>query len=345
AVIRVDREEYHEVAVFSPDKRVNFVQAQNCQLAVKLTKVYKPMARGGEGYDVRCNRYTDVLVVEKVDFPRKEPPSRSPKTVAEILQMGSKNQVSLFCFFLLHFLGFFGTFSESFNGNDLMDSFVLLYTFHVGVLVARAAFVSATTESVTYYGNILEKQTCYLKDATGKIKAQLWDTHIGAIQLGKTYRLSNLSTREFRGDVYVTTTRQNEVQEVAALEGLSAFILAEHRVDALSRTVKRVEVKISWRCGHCKCWQQSFKDKSKNHRCERCNMLQRSSTHEPTASANFCVFTGAKERKVTVSNSVLKRYLESEGMMHLLQDSEDVEERFLDSESYTFQMQDDSSLQ
>ncbi|KAK9977036.1 hypothetical protein ABG768_018857 [Culter alburnus] len=63
-------------------------------------------------------------------------------------------------------------------------------------------------------------------------------------------------------------------------------------------------------------------------------MLQRLSTYEPTASASFCVFADAEERNVTVSNSVLKRYLESKGMMHLLHDSEDVEEHFLDSVSY-----------
>lgn len=64
----------------------------------------------------------------------------------------------------------------------------------------------------------------YIEDSTGKMKVQLCKSLTGKLVLGRTYRISNLSTRQFQGKPNLTTTRYSEIQKSDPLSDLGSEI-------------------------------------------------------------------------------------------------------------------------
>lgn len=84
----------------------------------------------------------------------------------------------------------------------------------VSALIGRVIFVGAAA-SVYCNGNVFEEQMCYVEDATGQTGVQVWNTEVDALEVGKKYKILSLSTREFRGNKFVTTTKNTRVLEVS----------------------------------------------------------------------------------------------------------------------------------
>ncbi|KAF4114196.1 hypothetical protein G5714_004419 [Onychostoma macrolepis] len=226
AVIQVSRDDFCDVVVFSVEKRMLFLQAQNCRSAVRLSGVSKEPSRSGEGVDVLCGRRTDVAVVTDVTFSYREPPSKSKTTVSEIRKMSARQ--------------------------------------HIGEVTVRIVHLKAGTDNVELQGRPVETQSVIVQDGSGKIRLQLWESQVGQALFGKTYKFSNLSTREFNGELFVTTTRQTSIEQVGPLPGLGAIVSCEVREDpviSVCGEVIRAEVAVSRTCGNCRCAQTEFQPK------------------------------------------------------------------------------------
>lgn len=172
--------------------------------------------------------------------------------------------------------------------------------------------MSQSTETVEFQGASIETQSCYLEDNTGTIKLQLWESLIGKVAFGSTYKITNVSTRVFAGSMYLTTSRQTEIEEVAPLVGLSEniqFTIDEGEVIVLEGSVTSVEVAISRRCLRCQAWQQDVDTRGQFHRCFRCKRLQYVKAYQPTVNASVTFVGDFGDRELTLPNSVIKRYV------------------------------------
>lgn len=84
-------------------------------------------------------------------------------------------------------------------------------------------------------------------------------------------------------------------------------------------------------CRQCGGRQSAFNAKEKNHRCDTCHVLQRSSMYKANVSGTLLVSAdGLEDRRLTLPMSVLQRYLDDSMLIHLLMDVEDIEMHFLD---------------
>ncbi|XP_026109895.1 uncharacterized protein LOC113082483 [Carassius auratus] len=204
---------------------------------------------------------------------------------------------------------------------------------HIGEVTGRIVHLRAGTDNVEFQGRQLETQSVIFEDASGKIRLQLWESQVGVVLFGKTYKFSNLSTREFQGELFVTTTRQSTIEEVGPLSGMGAIVPCDVREDpviSLCAEIIRAEVIVSRTCGNCKCSQTDFDSRKKFHRCMKCNMLQKSGMYTASAIANVTVLGDSGELNVCINNSVLHRYLRNGDITHLLQDAQDMEEHLLE---------------
>ncbi|XP_056598323.1 uncharacterized protein LOC130421298 [Triplophysa dalaica] len=304
ATIQGSREKFRRVVVFAPDKHEVFIRAEKNKSPVKLTNIKKCVSRDGDDFDVQCGRSTDVIITD-VDFTVKDPPERLKKSVAEINLMAPKQQVGCFEGLVVH--------------------------------------VSETTEMIEFQGRQCEMQSCHVQDYTGNIKVQLWEDQVGCLINGNTYKISNLSTRSFGGNLYLTTTLDTQFNQIAALPGVTcnntAFSVADTEVLSVIGSISAVVMNVAHKCGKCQMWQTNFDDKVKFHRCQRCGMLQKSLNYQPTANGKMTIDGGGTEYDVSISNSYLKRYLEKCGLLSLLLDHQDLEEHFLDIGQLKFLIQ------
>lgn len=99
----------------------------------------------------------------------------------------------------------------------------------VGVLTARIIHLKVGTKTVQYQGRNLETQTSVLEDCTGKIKLKLWEDQVGSVSHGETYTFTQLNTREFTSELFLTTTKQTTVEKVAPLPGLGPIPPPENK--------------------------------------------------------------------------------------------------------------------
>lgn len=193
-------------------------------------------------------------------------------------------------------------------------------------------------------GAKVETQTCYVQDATGQVKLQLWAGQIGQVLCGHSYRMRNLSTREYVGSIFLTTTRNTEIVETKEVAGASSFVqfeVEEEQVTTYIGSIVRAEIAVSKKCTKCQAWQLEFNSAVKFHRCQRCKLLQKAEYYQCTASGRVAFLQENNEMDLNVTNSVISRYLEKEGMRHLLIEGQNVEEHLLTVDTWKVQIQRD----
>lgn len=208
----------------------------------------------------------------------------------------------------------------------------------------KVCHVDVATEMVQIMGADVETRICYVQDSSGHMKLQLWAAQIGKVVRGHSYLMRNLSTREYLGCVFLTTTRNTEIVQIQELAGASSFVefkAEEKVVTTLIGSIIRAEIGVSRRCSKCQAWQPEFNAALKFHRCQRCKLLQKAELYESTASGRVALLQEGSETDLTMTNSVIKRYLEKEGMLHLLIEGQNVEEHLLSGEAWQVEIQHD----
>ncbi len=94
-------------------------------------------------------------------------------------------------------------------------------------------------------GRQVETQSVIIEDGSGNIRLQLCESQVGMVLFGKTYTFSNLSTREFSCELFVTTTRQTSIEQVRSLPGLGAIVPCEDPGISVCSEIIRAEVAVS----------------------------------------------------------------------------------------------------
>ncbi len=136
---------------------------------------------------------------------------------------------------------------------------------------------------------------------------------MGALETGKSYDITNVSTREFGGDLYLTATRSTGMKEVAALcgPGLNLpFTVDEGDITTVTAQINGAQVSVHRSCVKCYAWQADFDAKVNFHCYMRCGLLQKIGSFQPSVTAKISVLGDFGEDEFKLSNSVLKNHLE-----------------------------------
>ncbi|XP_046901655.1 uncharacterized protein LOC124484673 [Hypomesus transpacificus] len=159
ATLQTGREEYHRVVAFSVDKRIPFTQVSQNNSPVKLANVRRGLSYSDpSGFDVLCSNSTTVEVVEDVAFFPREPRSMGQMTIEEVLRLGPRQRV--------------------------------------GVVDAKILPEGTVSRVVPVDGVQCELKELQICDPTGQTTLTLWEKLILTVEVGKSYKLANLSTRK-----------------------------------------------------------------------------------------------------------------------------------------------------
>ena len=69
----------------------------------------------------------------------------------------------------------------------------------------------------------LTKKNNILADTSGHIETVLWSDHINQVNLGKSYKLTNVSVRKYGQEMHTSTTIETEITEVDSLQETVTF--------------------------------------------------------------------------------------------------------------------------
>ncbi|RXN29860.1 hypothetical protein ROHU_018210 [Labeo rohita] len=135
------------------------------------------------------------------------------------------------------------------------------------------------------------------------------------------------------------STEIEEVKDISLPSRLEDFRVEEDVLNTIVGEINAVEVTISRRCRKCQAWQVDFNPKGNFHRCRRCALLQKYQQYECIVKGKVSIAGNFGEEDLNLSNSVLKRYLTDEKLLHLLEDNQDVKELLLSLEKCKIKIQ------
>ncbi|KAJ8349460.1 hypothetical protein SKAU_G00245900 [Synaphobranchus kaupii] len=252
---------------------------------------------------------SSLEVLKEPPFQIKEPQDNSRKTVAVIQEMPSRKPI--------------------------------------GLLDARVCQLKASTQVVQVQGDKVEVQSCHVEDGTGRIKLQLWGDQISTVANGSSYTFTNLSTREFAGKLFLTATRKSTILQMPDMQGIPVSETAsddEADISMVTGHINAADIVILYSCPLCHTRQPTFDIHARFHKCQRCKMNQKAATYTAMGNGTLVIMTADSKRTLTISNSVLQRYLDHEGFLQLMADHEDVEEHFLDAGQFQFKLHNETVI-
>ncbi|XP_046906057.1 uncharacterized protein LOC124487777 [Hypomesus transpacificus] len=296
ATLQTGREEYHRVVAFSVDKRIPFTQASQNNSPVKLANVRRGLSYSDpSGFDVLCSNSTTVEVVEDVAFFPREPRSMGQMTIEEVLRLGPRQRV--------------------------------------GVVDAKILPEGTVSRVVPVDGVQCELKELQICDPTGQTTLTLWEKLILTVEVGKSYKLANLSTRKAGDRTVLTTTQTTTVSEISAVgEPESVEVHGDDRQDTsiVRGTVTGVQISAKHRCRRCHTSQEPFVSRSLTHRCQRCKLLQKASSFVASYSGVLLLMTSdGQEQSPMFTNSALSAYLKEKDIGDSMGDLQVIEEHFL----------------
>ncbi|KAG9277693.1 hypothetical protein AMEX_G7723 [Astyanax mexicanus] len=218
--------------------------------------------RGTSDFDVVVTSRAD-LTITSVPFVRRQPTTQSKSPLREMSTMPSVRKVNL--------------------------------------VEAKVVSVTPTTRTIPIRGTERELQECLISDGTDKITLQLWEHHINAVQMLSSYRFTDLSTRVFKGKVQLTTTLSTAVEKIPNLRvSDTAISTPEPAVNSVTGSVYALELRAVMKCSICGNKQDKLDHRTVFHRCQSCNMKQKTATFIKLLSGMLRIQTDSEKHTLAV---------------------------------------------
>ncbi|XP_072564249.1 uncharacterized protein [Paramormyrops kingsleyae] len=307
ALLQTSRDDFHKVICFCQEKQTSFAQASKNKTGVKLTNVKRSISYSDpSGFDILCNRSTTLEVVT-LSFLPKVPPSSAKLTIAKVQRLGPRQTV--------------------------------------GVLTAKILAPGSHNRVVNVNGSDLELQEFQIGDSSGHLKLSLWDQQIVQVEPQKSYKFTNLSTREREGRIYLSGTPSTTIVEIDDLQipEFSELTDAE-KLSEWSGTITGIQILCKHRCAKCQTAQNEFAGKSSVHRCIGCKLMQKCSSYNKTYTGTVSLTKDGTDHTLTITNSAIRSYFSEQDMCHLLQDVQDMEEHFINAGDFSVLLNEDGLI-
>lgn len=162
-----------------------------------------------------------------------------------------------------------------------------------------------------------KKQDIIIADGTGTARFTIWEGEIGKVKESKSYRLSGMMVREFRGRKFLSTSKENSTIELTSDIGEVAEESGEESstTDAAGPSQCRVrDVRVvgvmhldRYRgCLKCKTKLVPDDDDPDLANCPKCNMLQCLDAGRQGLSAQFLVESGGEKLPLRAFGKVVE---------------------------------------
>ena len=122
----------------------------------------------------------------------------------------------------------------------------------------------------------MKKQECYITDPSGFVKLILWGSHTASVQQGSTYTFDKVRLREYQGEKYLNTPKQEEECTINLVE---PFMEPLHATDVVNTTAELTATIIAVNninkyqsCINC---SKKVTIKGKRALCDSCKLTQK----------------------------------------------------------------------
>ena len=184
---------------------------------------------------------------------------------------------------------------------------------------------------------------CKIVDATDHIILSVWEDQVEQIQSGKSYMLTNLSTRKFMNTFQLTLTAQSSIEEIEALTDIPSSSLLQENV-TMEGKITAVEIKQKHHCPQCRKPQLNFETKSNKHRCTYCNLLMMSTSFKRKYSGTIGIELDQNDKPMSLklNDQVIQQYFTDN--LEATTDPVDLEEYLLDHGFHTITYNSDETV-
>ncbi|XDV31449.1 hypothetical protein PO909_034131 [Leuciscus waleckii] len=223
------------------------------------------------------------------------------------------------------------------HGTQCINTFLLniLIQFYcvlqISTLPAAVYSILPSSSTVNIRGTDLECKTCYVADSTSCIELTLWDRHIELVEDNWSYTFTNLSTRKHNGNLTLTTTRQTTITPMKTpISATTPNKMIPHTISLnhLSSPIEGAAIRALKLCPKCQTPQFDLSAKAPFHRCQSCKILRKGCSYLTKVNGTVSFMMGNEELSLSITNSVLGRFLKGECNLDVM-DSQEIEEFLL----------------
>ncbi|KAK7150804.1 hypothetical protein R3I93_011917 [Phoxinus phoxinus] len=285
----MDRYEYLNTVVFSPEKHNQVSMAARNKTAVKVLNARRKISlTDDKTFDIIISRESQIDVTD-VTFPHIAPKSCSALTIAEIKTLPPHQKIS--------------------------------------TLPAAVYSIAPSSSMANVWGTALECKTCYVADSTACMELTLWDRHIELVPDNLSYTFTNLTTKKHNGNLTLTTTRQSTITPMKTPISTTANKMIPHTISLnhLTSPIEGAAIRVLKLCPKCQTPQFDLSAKSPFHRCQSCKILRKGCSYLTKVNGTLTFMMGNEEQSLSITNSVLGRFLRGECKLDEM-DNQDIEE-------------------
>ncbi|KAL5006836.1 hypothetical protein ScPMuIL_015642 [Solemya velum] len=308
--------ETYAVVSYQLDKRDSMSNYCNQRTPVKLSNFrWKTNIYDSSKFDIQLSNQSSIQVVKKLDFSRKEDvPEAGPST-------SCKSGVT------------------SIKEIDVKTS-NMMYN-------VAGKIVSKYGERFTcdLYGQKKDKQQFRLADTTGSTIITVWEDQINLVEVGKTYQITNISSRIFMGEFSLTTTKATNFEEDHPLEDdILSHDLKIPDLEEVKGRIISVGVTCKYHCPACDA-VASIDPNATKFKCGACNLKSKKELFKTAITSRFNLRDQQnKDHRLVAFTTPLEAYLESIDSKHLITTPDLLEDYLLDLEELHVSKTKDSDI-
>lgn len=189
----------------------------------------------------------------------------------------------------------------------------------------------------------MQKQDILIGDSTATMKLSLWDNLVNTLEPLKSYKIQNTSTRFFNNVKFLTSTKDTIAEQIKPLQNVAPAPIKQEN-QTITGTVTQVNINKNITCGNCR------KKATVDHttvifRCNFCAMKQKVSSTITTLHENLNIKADDRAEKLTIFHAQLTTFIIGQHLEDLKNDTERLEEFFLNKESFEVSFDNDKIIQ
>ena len=184
-------------------------------------------------------------------------------------------------------------------------------------------------------------------DKTGILELGLWAEQIAEVETGKSYKITNLSTRDFNGQLKLTTTLNTRIEQIDDMTNTQTDAAALFAMEKQKSKVLQCTVVKTTKCSNCNSAIDMPIDQSQSPliRCSHCHMKMKVSSLQHKLHAKLNFETENKDIcKKTAFNETILHFLEQSNKEEICNDTEAIEDFLLESEHMIFHYKKNSDI-
>jgi hypothetical protein len=150
----------------------------------------------------------------------------------------------------------------------------------------------------------IQKQELVVGDCTGSIKLTVWDDLVSKLEIGKSYRIDQLSTRLYQNLKAITSTKATSIE---IIDDIVNCVQSADEVDLVEKEgrITQVGLVMYFTCQMCKGKVSLPDDHSKFVRCSCCKMKMAKESLQKSINGTLCFSSGDLKVKLSIFSSTI----------------------------------------